>query len=451
MANNKKSVEGPAPSIFFQKELPIIAAAAARQLIPLGKAVVENNPTLARDATNKIIVQELIKSFKNQEYDKIKALYDEATTALAASKSGAVSTGKTVEKTTVFGECTTTTVKKTEATVAWKPEGNTTIPPPLPKPKAGWGAHPRGGSTNTTRGVGWRTFQQQYKPMLKANHPEKSGREVVSELGASWRKLKLHFPNYVERYNSDDSLNPEDDELANAFNKITLIEEKHKKNHKKRRPPAPLPRTMASAKKSRKVSKLFDNEDAPSAVPATLPDEEVFVEEGWAADSIQEKKDELELNLESCLEAFDAPELEVRKPDPDFRKKRIPKPTTAKADTSLDHHIKESMAYCKAARVKAYAPSTYTVAGKTGLLLKKSFYSVINQPTTKMEIIKSEDTLSPQPRYTIQITTPTSTDTVILSVGASLPCSQWPSEARKPKLPRNHNSECRLWSETTSS
>jgi hypothetical protein len=417
MMNNKK----PIMNKEVLSKISIICKAAQRQLTSLGK----KNSTLPREEKNKIVAVYLAQLVEKNKMNLIDLLYKEADAAIKATTSKVV-------------------VNQDK---------------PGAKTKPGWGNAPHGGGATPNNGNGYIAFQKQYRPILKAANPDKSGKEISSELGACWRKMKLHFPNYVERYKSAIDSNPEDEELANAMNKITLVEQSYTKNLKKRRtnelrPPRHPPKKKV-IRKSREFSKLFHN--AESMSPAVEPVYSEPVLEGWGADAAQAVKEEEELNLSDFVTSEPA-ELDVLKPDPEWRKKRrcvpylesLVKTTTSVPLVSIDHHIKETMAYCKAARVKVYAPcSGYTVSGKLGLLLSKTFFKVVNDPTTKMEVVKCEDNLSSFPRYTISITTPNSTKLVVLSVGTSLPCAQWPTTCRKMHLPRNHIQECRIWKEDT--
>lgn len=426
MMNNKK----PIMNKEVHRKISIICNAAQRQLTPLGK----KNSTLEREQKNKIIAVYLAQLVEKNKMKTLELLYKEADAAIKATTSKVV-------------------VNQDK---------------PGAKTKPGWGNAPRGGGATPNNGNGYIAFQKQYRPILKASNPDKSGKEISSELGACWRKMKLHFPNYVERYKSTIDSNPEDEELASAMNKISLVEESYSKNLKKRRTTelrAPRHPPKQKISRTKQFSKLFQNPESMS--PALEPeDEPAPVLEGWGADAAQAMKEEEELNL-ADFSATEPADLDVRKPDPEYKKKRrfttcvpylesrvktsaaVP-PQPSAPHVSIDHHIKETMAYCKAARVKVYAPcSGYTVSGKLGLLLSKTFFKVVNEPTTKMELVKCEDNLSAFPRYTISITTPTSTKLVVLSVGTSLPCTQWPTPCRQMQLPRNHNEECRIWKEVT--
>lgn len=416
-------------------KIPAICKAAEYELSAYGKKFVMNNPNATRSTINRLIAVELSQLVNSINSSKIDVLHKEAEAAL-------VQDGR--------WRGNTTTVSNTAK--------------PGAKTKPGWGSAPRGGSRGPT---GYCQFQKQYRPILKVANPHKSGRDISSELGSAWRKMKLHFPNYVERYNSTIDSNPEDDELANAMKKITLVEQTHVNNLKKRRPvELRAPRYPHKAKihrKSGEFSKLFSGA-APQAIP--LPQEEDQpIAEGWGAEAAQAELKDEELNL--CEEDESILTAAVCRPtNPGFmvqkrRKACVPylesrvkttaveRPPTPTSLRSIDHHIKESMAYCKVARVKIYGHTPgYTVAGKTCLYLTKTFYADINQPTTTMEIVDSQDTLTPFPRYTIEITTLDRKSTIVLSCGTTLPSAQWPSSKRAPRLPRNHNDECRVWNTT---
>ena len=421
--NNKK----PIMNKEVLSKISIICNAAQRQLTPLGK----KNSTLDRAQKNKIVAVYLAQLVEKNKMKTLELLYKEADAAIKA----------TTNKVVVNQD---------------KPGAKT---------KPGWGNAPRGGGATPNNGNGYIAFQKQYRPILKAANPDKSGKEISSELGACWRKMKLHFPNYVERYKSAIDSNPEDEELANAMNKIALVEESYSKNLKKRRTtelraPRHPPKQKVS-RKTREFSKLFQNPESMS--PALEPEEEPVLE-GWGADAAQAVKEEEELNL-ADFSTTEPADLDVRKPDPEYKKKRrfatcvpylescvktstaVPPPPSAPL-VAIDHHIKETMAYCKAAKVKVYVHCPgYTVSGKMGLRLSKTFFKVVNDPSTKMEVVKCEDNLSPFPRYTISVTTPNDSKLVVLSVGATLPCAQWPTTQREHHLPRNHNEECRIWKE----
>ena len=391
----------------LMKKIPAICKAAQYELSTYGKKVVMNNPNATRNAINQLIAEELMQLVTSINSSKIDALHKEAEAAL-------IKDGR------------------------WR--GNTTTVSNDAKPGAkttpGWGSAPHGGSRGPT---GYSQFQKQYRPILKAANPDKSGRDISSELGSAWRKMKLHFPNYIGRYNSSIDSNPEDDELANAMKKIVLVEKTHEKNLKKRRavelraprhpPVAKIPR------KSRDFSKLF-NGCSLQATPIPQEEEDQPIAEGWGAEAAQAELKEEELNL---YEEDDTGEVVVCSPtNPGFmvqkrRKACIPYLETRVKTTavergpiptalcSIDHHIKESMAYCKAARVKVHEHSDgYTVAGKTSLYLTKTFYAAINQPTTTMEIVDSQDTLTPSP-VTLLRSQPSIT-IALLCLAAVLPC-----------------------------
>lgn len=438
-------------------KIPAICKAAEYELSAYGKRFVMNNPNASRVEINKMIAEDLHKLVASIDASKLDELHKEAEAAL-------IQDGR------------------------WR--GNTTVVTNETKPgakiKPGWGSAPRGGSRGPT---GYSQFQKQCRPMLKAANPEKNGREISSDLGAAWRKMKLHFPNYVERYNSTIDSNPEDDELANAMAKISLVEKTHENNVKKRRtselrPPRHPPKAKQQ-RKTREFSKLFNGLNTPDPQPAQLEEEEHTIAEGWGAEAVQEEVEEKELNLH---EEEDGALTECSPINPGFmaekrRKACIPyletrvKRSPVERDPlptalcSIDHHIKETMAYCKSARVKVYdhpkvteqrvsprlpySPADprhnpgYTVAGKTGLYLTKTFYATVNQPTTTMKILNSQDVLTPFPRYTIEITTLDHKSIIVLSCGATLPSAQWPTSQRAPRLPRNHNPECRIWKTIT--
>lgn len=463
MAQNKKEI--------IMEKIPFICKAAEYELSPLGKEVVMNNPGLSRAELNKIIGKKLCELVISENEKEANELYKEAIPLLKADargrhflerkkwKKSAKTPPKPVAKMTV-----STRADGVNVSVKTKPKA---VAEQVPKSKPGWGAGERGGPKVN----GWTAFQKQYRPLLKASQPDKTGREISSELGSCWRKMKLHFPGYVERYNSSVSSNPEDDELANAMKKIALVEKKHEKNLKKRRPeelrpPRHPPKTKV-VRRTNEFSKLFLNPEAIDEEPATEPSTSDFVPEGWGAEAAAAKMADEDLGLDDMGVCDDeggassamptdpgwaaknraavcVPYLETR-----VKKTPVERGPVPAALCSIEHHIKESMAYCKAAGVKVYEPCPgYTVAGKTGLYLTKTFYTTINQPSTSLQILKTEDALSPFPRYTVKVTTPDKVSTIVLSVGPTLPSAQWPTEARKPRLPRNHNAECRIWKTT---
>jgi hypothetical protein len=230
---------------------------------------------------------------------------------------------------------------------------------------------------------------------LKAANPEKNGREISSDLGAAWRKMKLHFPNYVERYNSTLDSNPEDDELANAMAKISLVEKTHENNLKKRRtselrPPRHPPKAKQQ-RKTREFSKLFNGLNTPDPQPAQLEEEEHTIAEGWGAEAVQEEVEEKELNLH---EEEDGALTECSPTNPGFMAEK---------------------------RRKACIPYLET-------RVKRSPVERDPLPTALCSIDQS---------------------IIVLSCGATLPSAQWPTSQRAPRLPRNHNDECRIWKTIT--
>jgi hypothetical protein len=108
--------------------------------------------------------------------------------------------------------------------------------------------------------------------------------------------------------------------------------------------------------------------NTPDPQPAQLEEEEHTIAEGWGAEAVQEEVEEKELNLH---EEEDGALTECSPTNPGFmaekrRKACIPyletrvKRSPVERDPlptalcSIDHHIKETMAYCKSARVKVY-------------------------------------------------------------------------------------------------